>query len=231
MNKVWLISVNMGYGHQRTAYPLRVVARNSTIINANDYAGIPESDRLFWRKPRRFTRRFRVLKKVPLIGAGAFALYDKFQRITNIYPKRDMSRSNPVIREIYALMRNGWGKDLIDRLRKQPLPLLTTFYVPAFMAEYFDYPEEIYTVICDTDIARVWAPLDPISSHIKYLAPNARVCERLKLYGVKKRNIFLTGYPLPLENITANNGIKAWKADIAAYDLGNRLVNLDTGKR
>jgi len=38
-NGVWLISVNMGYGHQRTAYPLKDLAFEEKIINANDYPG------------------------------------------------------------------------------------------------------------------------------------------------------------------------------------------------
>ena len=69
------------------------------------------------------------------------------------------------------------------------------------MAEFFEYPGKIFCVICDTDIARAWAPLEPKKSKIKYFAPTERVVERLKLYGVKPENIFLTGYPLPLENV------------------------------
>ena len=92
------------------------------------------------------------------------------------------------------------------------------------MAENFKYPGQIYCVVCDTDISRTWAPLHPKTSRIKYFAPTQRVAERLKLYGVKPRNIFLTGYPLPEENIGSR------KMEILKADLKNRLMNLDPKK-
>ena len=30
--KAWIVSINMGYGHQRTAYPLKFLAKNNEII-------------------------------------------------------------------------------------------------------------------------------------------------------------------------------------------------------
>ncbi|MCX6758340.1 MAG: hypothetical protein NTX14_01370, partial [Candidatus Nealsonbacteria bacterium] len=49
--------------------------------------------------------------------------------------------------------------------------------------------------------------------------------------GVKKKNIYLSGFPLPSDNITAEEGVKAWKLDVLTYDLRNRLVNLDPKKK
>ena len=74
-------------------------------------------------------------------------------------------------------------------------------FIPAFMAESFGYDGEIFCIICDADISRSWVSLYPKESRIKYFAPNSWVVNRLKLYGVKQENIFLTGYPLPIENI------------------------------
>ena len=48
--KAWVVAVDMGYGHQRTAYPLRQLAPCEQIINANSYQGIPESERKIWQK-------------------------------------------------------------------------------------------------------------------------------------------------------------------------------------
>ncbi|GAI07975.1 unnamed protein product, partial [marine sediment metagenome] len=45
MIKAWVVDVNMGYGHQRTAYPLKDLAPYGKVINANDYKGIPKKDR------------------------------------------------------------------------------------------------------------------------------------------------------------------------------------------
>lgn len=89
------------------------------------------------------------------------------------------------------------------------------------MAEEHGYPGEIYLVVADADVSRAWAPLKPSHSKIKYLVPTKRVYERIQLYGVKKENIYLTGFPLPHENVGGAD-LKTLKKD-----LGKRLVNLD----
>lgn len=93
------------------------------------------------------------------------------------------------------------------------------------MAEFFNYPGEIFCVVCDADISRTWAPINPGTSKIKYFAPTERVVERLKLYGVRSENIFLTGYPLPLENIGSE------KMETLKEDLRHRILNLDPQKK
>lgn len=241
MGKALIISVNMGYGHQRTAEPLHELGE---IINANDYEGIPEKDKTIWQSMRRSYEFISRFSRIPLIGKATFSIYDRFQKIFSFYPKRDLSKSNFTLEQIYSLFQKGWGKDLIETLRlrsgQEPLPLISTFFIPAFMAEFFNYPSaatgrkermffehlgEIYCVVCDADISRSWAPLKPKESKIKYFVPTERVTERLKLYGVKPENIFLTGYPLPLENIGSE------KMEILKEDLRNRLLNLDPQKK
>jgi len=223
--KVWIISVNMGYGHQRTAFPLKHLAFEEKIINANDYQGIPERDRKIWESTRRGYEFISRFKRIPLIGNLVFSIYDRFQKILEFYPKRNLSQPNFALKQIYSLFTRGWGQDLIDRLKYNPLPFVSTFFTPAFMAEFFGYPGEIFCVVCDADISRTWAPLNPSQSKIKYFAPTERVVERLKLYGVKPENIFLTGYPLLLENIGSEN------LEILKADLKNRLFNLDPKKK
>lgn len=219
--KAWVVAVDMGYGHQRTAYPLKSLACNGKIINANSYEGIMESDRNIWGKSKKFYDAISDFKKIPFIGEAAFAIFNEFQKILKFYPKRDLSKPNLQLRQIFSLIRKGWGKHLIERLNKNPLPLITTFFTPAFMAEFFGYKGDIFCVICDADISRTWASFKPGQSKIKYFAPNPRVVERLELYGVKKDNIFLTGYPLPQENIGAED------LGILKDDISHRLFNLD----
>ncbi|MGB9743347.1 MAG: DUF6938 domain-containing protein [Minisyncoccales bacterium] len=228
--KFLLVAVNMGYGHQRTAFPLRDWAVDGEVIMANDYVGMPERDRKIWQSIRRgyeFVSRF---KRVPLIGEAVFFIMDRFQKIFPFYPKRDLSKPNTQLKQTIATIKGGWGKDLIEKLKvksqklKVNLPIVSTFFTPAYMAEYFGYPGEIYCVVCDADISRTWAPFEPQKSKIKYFAPTERVVERLKLYGVKSENIFLTGYPLPLENL-GDEDLTVLKSDVK-----NRLVNLDPQK-
>lgn len=222
-HQAWVLTVDMGYGHQRAAYPLHKVAKGG-IISANSYKGIPQRDRDVWKGSRRFYEFISRFKKVPILGEKAFEIFDRLQSIPKFYPRRDLSSPNIQLKQIYGLFRKtDWGKHLIDKLAKEPLPIVTTFFVTAFMADYYEYPGEIYCLATDTDISRAWVPLNPKKSKIKYFAPNRRVQERLKLYGIKEDNIFLTGFPLPEENVGDN--LKLIKGD-----LGRRLINLDPEK-
>jgi hypothetical protein len=229
-NGVWLISVNMGYGHQRTAFALRHLAIEGRVINVNNYEGIPAKDKKIWEVTQGLYESISNIYRIPLFGKAVFKIFDKFQRIFIFYPKRDLSKPNFQLKQNYSTIKRGWGRDLIEKLKIQNLnlkvnpPIISTFFTPAFMAEYFGYPGEIFCVVCDADISRTWAPLKPRESKIKYFAPTERVVERLKLYGVKPENIFFTGYPLPLENIGEN-------LEILKEDLRNRILNLDPRKK
>jgi UDP-N-acetylglucosamine:LPS N-acetylglucosamine transferase len=224
-NSAWVVAVDMGYGHQRTAFPLKDCAFGKKVINANNYDAISLKDRKIWNSTRVFYEFISDFKKIPLIGNFVFYLFDKFQQIPAFYPERDLSKPTISLRKIFSLIKQGWGKDLILKLSKNPYPLIATFFTPAFMAEFFHYPGKIYCVICDADVSRAWAPPNPKRSKIIYFAPNSWVVDRLALYGVKKKNIFLTGYPLPQEIIGTE------KMEILKRDVASRLLNLDPEKK
>lgn len=220
--KAYVISVDMGYGHQRAAYPLKFLSHNSEIISANCYRGIPAKDKRIWHESRRMYEFISRFKNVPLVGNKIFEWYDNLQEIPTFYPRRDMSKPSLQVKTIYDLVeKQQWGKHLIDKLALKPLPIISTFFVPAFMAEINKYPGEIYCLATDTDINRAWVAKNPTTSRIKYFAPNIRVVERLKLYGVSPERIYLTGFPLPLTNMGTE------KLEILKGDIVNRLVNLD----
>lgn len=229
--EIRLVTVNMGYGHQRTAFPLKSLAFGGKIIYANNYPEIPEKDRKIWKTTREGYEFISTFYRIPFVGKAAFSLFDRFQKIFSFYPKRDLSKPNFQLKQIFSFMKKGWGRDFIERMKaenkelKTDLPLVSTFFVPTFMAEYFNYPGDIYCVICDADISRTWVSINPKTSRIKYFAPNMRVVERLKLYGVKEKNIFLTGFPLPQEIIGGEN------MEILKEDLKQRLLNLDPQKK
>ncbi|MFA6215755.1 MAG: hypothetical protein WC768_04255, partial [Patescibacteria group bacterium] len=224
--KVWVVSVDMGYGHQRAAYPLKYLALGNKIVTANTYPGIPAADRRIWQETRKFYEFISRFKQIPIIGPVVWDIYDSLQEIPKFYPKRDLSKLSFQVKNIYSLIEGRqWGKHLINKLAKKPLPLVATFFIPAFMAEVFDYPGEIYCLTTDADISRAWVPKCPAKSRINYLASNYRVVERLKLYGVLPERIFLTGFPLPLENIGSE------KLDVLKSDLVQRLANLDPQRR
>ena len=223
--QAWIVAASMGYGHQRTAYPLKDIAFGNKIINANSYDGIPISDKNFWERTRALYEFISRFKRIPILGDWVFSIMDKFQKILNYYPKRDLSRPIFSLRTIFSFIKKGWGRDLIRRFEKNPLPIISTFFTPAFMAEEFYYSNQVYCVICDADINRSWVSLHPKKSKIKYFAPCTWARDRLKLYGAKNEDIFLTGYPLPKENIGTE------KMEILKEDLGYRLLNLDPEKK
>ncbi|MFA6307566.1 MAG: hypothetical protein WCS88_00025 [Patescibacteria group bacterium] len=225
--KMQVVAVDMGYGHQRAAYPFTDSAY-SGIINANHYQGISKKEQNQWDSGRKWYEIISRFKNVPIFGTTAFAIMNHFQEIEPLYPKRDLSKNSQQQKYFYKQVKNGLGKHLIQELNnqipqghKRPLPLLTTFFVPAYFAEYYGYKNEIYLVVCDADVARAWAHYDAKNSRIIYLVPNKRVKERLQLYGVRASKIFVTGFPLPKENIGGVDQ-KILRLDIAA-----RLYNLD----
>jgi hypothetical protein len=224
--RAWVITVDMGYGHRRATHALRHIAYGE-IINANTYRGLSKQDKETWLKGRKAYESISRFKHVPLIGDLVWKIFDSFQKIVSFYPKRDLS--SPTIQlkgTMRAIKNKNWGEKLINFLKiKKDLPLITSFFIPAYMAEHFNYKGDIYCIICDADISRAWAPLKPTMSKIKYFAPTTRVVERLKLYGVNPNNTYLTGFPLPLENLGNR------ELNILKHDLGHRLINLDPKKR
>jgi len=218
-----LVAADMGYGHQRAAYPLLDLSRGE-IITINNYPGILQWEKDYWVKSLRSYEKLSRFKKIPLLGDLVFAVMDAFQKIPSFYPFRDLSRPTTQQKYFFSFIRKGLGQELIKQLNPSGLPFVTTFFVAAYIAEYHNYQGDIYCLICDTDASRAWAPLDPKNSRTKFLVPSEKVRERFLMYGVKAENIIISGFPLPKENI-------GLKKEIAARDLARRVVALDpTGK-
>lgn len=208
--KAYIVTVDMGYGHQRAVHPLIDVAAvpedwnqdsnqgtHKPIITANNYLGIPSIDRRRWESGRSLYEQISRLKRIPILGSGVFAFMDYLQRIEPFNSKRDLTKPTAQLKQIFRMIQRGWGKHLIDQLNKQPLPLITSFFTIAYFAEEHGYTGPIYCICTDTDVSRVWASLHAATSKIHYLAPTQRVKDRLQMYGVPLENIYLTGFPLP----------------------------------
>ncbi len=220
--KAWVVTVDMGYGHERASHAIKDLAYGDVIV-ANNYHGIPERDKKLWLGTRTIYEAFSRFKRVPFIGELAWHAFDTLQEIKPFYPRRDLSAPSLQILEIYHLIeKKGLGRHLIELMRnKRRIPLICTFPLPAFAADVFEYPEDIYLVTTDSDVSRAWVAKDPKRSRIKYFASNGRVVERLKLYGVPPENIFLTGFPLSKELVGGPH------VDTIRKDLGERICHLD----
>lgn len=217
-----VVAVNMGYGHERAAFALRHFAPSQHVVVANDYEGIPARERRLWNTGKRLYEFVSRSKHIPIIGTAVFGIMDDMQRIPAFYPQRDLSTPTLQVRQTYGLIRRqGMCRDLIQRFEERPMPMVSTFFTPAFAAEEFNYSEDIYVVLCDADVSRAWAPLNPKKSRIQYLAPTGRVAERLAQYGVKSKNIHLTGFPIPYESVGGH------RPAYVKADLQRRMCNLD----
>ena len=211
----------MGYGHQRAAFALKDLAHDR-IITANDDEIITESEKRIWQQMQRTYETISRLSSVPLIGKSLFRIYDRLQDIKPLYPFRDLSVPNFGVKYLKRLLKKGICKSLLQYMQnhKPAHPMLTTFYVPALAANFHTYKQPAYCVVTDTDINRIWVCENPKGNKVTYFVPTERSGKRLQSYGIEKKNIIKTGFPLPKELIGTND-------EIVSKDFANRLVNLD----
>jgi len=133
--KINLVAADMGYGHQRAAYPLMGLS-NGEIISINDYKGISDWEKEYWAKSLESYERFSRFKKIPILGKMVFAMMDAFQKIEPLYPFRDLSKTTTQQKFFFKMVKKGIGRQLIEQLNATGLPFVTTFFVAAYIAEY-----------------------------------------------------------------------------------------------
>ncbi len=221
-NSAWIISANMGLGHQRATYPLRDLAYGGVQLFGEDEM-CQKKEKRQWKIFQNSYESLSRIRRLPLIGSYLFSFLEKLQNISPYYPRRDQSGPSLQVKSLYTLIDRGMGKGMSLKLDTQRLPVVTSFYAAAIAAEELtDLP--VYCIICDADINRVWVAERSHESRIVYFAPCGNAMRRLKEYGVPDERIFLTGFPLPQENIGKNMGI-------LRRDLAKRLIRLDPTKR
>lgn len=221
-NEAWVVSADMGLGHQRATYPLRDIAHGGIQLFGEDEL-CQKKEKRQWKIFQRSYETLSRTRQIPLIGPYLFNILEKLQNISPYYPLRDQSKPSLQVKSLYTLISRGMGNGMTMKLNSKRLPVVTSFYAAAIAAEQMtDLP--VYCIICDADINRVWVSEKPRQSRIVYFAPCGNAMRRLKEYGVADERIFLTGFPLPQENIGRNMGI-------LRQDLANRLIRLDLTKR
>lgn len=224
---VHLVAVHMGLGHLRAAHPLRSPSRGEIIIwGSRGYVG--RGEKKYWRLWRRIYYHLSRVGSYPVIGKLALKILISVEKIPSFYPKRDLSRPTIGVRLLKFLIKKAnLGRSLPDYFKGDNLPVVNTFYATAVALDMNLKVQEPsranYLLVCDADINRVWVPDRPAESQIRYLVPCSRTKARLINYGVKEKNIFVTGFPLPTENIGSEAGMEGLKIDLIA-----RLRQLDT---
>ena len=214
-----VVTIDMGYGHLRAA---KAVA---------DALGVPslqidkppladEDDQKAWARSRRFYEMTSRMSQVPLVGGPFRGILDSLTSIPHLHPYRDLSAPHVGVKMLDRAIQRGLGAGLVRYLRDTKAPLVTTFYAPAIIADRAGLPN-VYCVVTDADINRVWAPIEPKRSRIQYFAPTQRAKRRLEAYGVISDNIHVTGFPIA-EALIGGPSLARAKENLAA-----RLVRLD----
>jgi UDP-N-acetylglucosamine:LPS N-acetylglucosamine transferase len=217
--KPTLVAVEMGYGHLRPAHAL------------GDYLGVRvyESDRpplaaadeaKLWERARGPYEQLSRLSQLPIVGLPLKPALAALTAIPPLNPPRDLSAPTWSLHLIERLARRGLGHGLVEHLRATDTPLLTTYFVPALLADRAG-GLDVRCVVTDSDINRVWAPARSSQTRILYYAPSTRAVRRLVAYGVPRQRIQLTGFPLPHE-LCGGREMTAAKANLA-----RRLARLD----
>jgi hypothetical protein len=213
----------MGLGHQRAASPLQCIAEEG-ILTAGGAGVSSLKEKKLWDRTRRSYEFLSRVRAVPIIGKPLFGLLDELQKIAPFYPLRDLSAPTYQVHLMDKMIRKGIGGELIAKIRTKPLPMVTSFMLPAIAADEAGY-EPVYCIICDAEISRAWVAKDPATSRIRYFVPCGRALVRLRSYGVPDERLFLTGFPLPLE-LLGNRDL-----DVLRADMAQRLLYLDPCSR
>lgn len=218
-----VLSVLMGLGHMRAAFPLRGLSGDEITVYGSRKITPPREHKI-WKKIRKWYYILSKAGNIPFIGKYILSPMLALQRIEPYYPVKDMSKPNLAVKYLYYLVKKkGLCTALIESAIGKDTRMVHTFYATAVALEIDgQFKHENYLLICDTDFNRVWVPPEPSTSRIKYLAPCTQVKKRLLTYGVPEENIYLTGFPLPKENIGSRENL-----EILKEDLWNRLLRLD----
>ena len=218
-DKAWVVSADMGYGHQRAVYPLRDIAEEG-VITVGSSEAISKSEQKLWKRLLNAYEFFSRAKGVPVVGPPFFSMLDSMMRIPSFYPMRNLSNTTFQVNLLESLIEKGLCKGMLEKTSTKNIPIITSFYASAIAADKKGF-NKVYCIICDADINRVWVAKDPWESRVEYFAPCGKVAQRLRAYGVPDERIHLTGFPLPLE-LLGDEDLSVLKKDLA-----QRLFYLD----
>jgi hypothetical protein len=217
----WLVTADMGYGHLRAIYPLKALSRSGKILNVNTSPYSTVKERRLWKEMLGTYEFMSRAGKLPLLGSLIGRILNSLLYIPNFYPIKDRSNTTFQVKYLKKSIQRGLCKGILDETQWPELPFITSFYSSAIAAE-MDDRNNIYCIICDTDLNRVWVPEIASSSRIIYFASGTISAQRLLSYGLSEKNIVLTGFPLPLELLGDRS------LNILKINLIRRLHNLDT---
>lgn len=219
-----VVAVDMGYGHLRAAYPVAELLNGPVLEADRAPVCVDERERNLWSRVRSAHENVSRFSNAPAgLGDLLRSTMDTATLIEPLHGGLDLSRANIATRYHAWLLSRGLGQGLVDMLRREQRPLFATYYTPALVADRAGLPN-VYLLVTDADIHRIWVPLDPSRANIHYFAPSHRAKTRLIRYGVRPEQITHSGFPLPMELVGDDS------LDVARRNLARRMVRLDRGR-
>ncbi len=215
-----LVAIDMGYGHLRPAHSIAEFLGNLPILLADEPPLATPAEQARWRRARGLYEMLSRASGIPLLGWPFARLLGGITHIEPLTPGKDLPKPSWETRYLEREGLRGMGRTLADRLRSRDAALLTTFYAPALLAELHG-AENLFCVVTDSDVHRVWARSDPKRSKIRYLVPTEQARRRLLAYGISSEQIHLTGFPLP------HSLIGGFQDHVFQRNLKRRLAALD----
>lgn len=183
----------MGYGHLRAAHNLSMLS-GAPVIKADlfPYAGM--IDLILWR----FAQYAQNISTHNAESSSRvlFSLFEKALEIPDGSPPKSLAGPK-LLRRLSSF---GLGKRLASLLSIEE-GVVHTFYLPALELVYHRIRARNFLVMCDVDFHPVWVPTPPFTNLLTYFVPAERSADRLISYGVSSRNIYITGFPLPIWNV------------------------------
>jgi hypothetical protein len=192
--KYWVLTADMGYGHQRATNPFAHIA-NHRIINMNSDAFTPQAEQKYWQKILKGYEFVSRAKKIPVVGGLLFRLMNLLLRIPKPDDSKDFSKPTFQVKMLKLQISKGLCQGVISKIKEDKKPVLTSFYAPAVAADMAGL-DDIYCIVCDADLNRVWVSEKASMTNITYFAPCEHAKNRLRMYGVPDEKILLTGFPL-----------------------------------
>lgn len=220
-DKAWIITADMGHGHQRAVWPLKHIA-NEKVLNC----GIEYCDKSEKRLWKMFLASYETISKfadIPIISKISNKILEKILYIPSLYPIRRNSSATLQVKYLKFLIKRGLCKGFINRINSTPhqMPVISSFFAPILATDYHNYKGKIYCIICDSDLSRAWVSENPNISKMEFFAPCKRAERRLKTYGVSPEKIHLTGFPI------SNSLLGGKELSVLKKDLAKRLKILD----
>src|SRR6516165_10131711 len=117
MDQAWVVAVDMGYGHQRAAYPFRDIAYEG-IITANTGPMVDPAETKRWMTLQSVYEGLSRVNRIPVIGPWLWRTYDRLQAISPHYPFRDLSKPSFGSMRLDRLIIKGFGRSVVAHTRK-----------------------------------------------------------------------------------------------------------------